>query len=181
MVAGDADGALGLGVVRLHLVVVDGPVGDVGTVDRSELAGETEVDLAVARQLAVGVVSRAADRRRHVVDVAGEGAVAVGGRAAVRARLEQRIGAEEVPAVELDLVVREVAEVVERRLERQQVIAPFSRMHTDFPAAVSTSAAVAPPGPEPTIDDVEVRHSTPLRRCSRAAARRREVRSRANR
>ena len=41
--------ALGLGVVRLQLVVVDRPVGDVGAVDRPELGREPEVDLAVAR------------------------------------------------------------------------------------------------------------------------------------
>src|SRR4029079_1163837 len=49
----NADRTLGLAVVGLHLVVVDRPVGDIGAVDRTELAGETKVDLAVARQLAV--------------------------------------------------------------------------------------------------------------------------------
>ena len=71
-VAGHADEALGLGVVRLHLVVVDRPVDDVGAVDRAELATRLEVDLAEARELAVGVEAAAADGRRQVVDLARE-------------------------------------------------------------------------------------------------------------
>ena len=97
-VAGDADDALGLRVVRLELVVVERPVDDVGAVDRPELRGEPEVDLAEARELAVGVEPAAADGRRQVVHLAGEDPVAVGVAVAERARLEQRVGAEEVAA-----------------------------------------------------------------------------------
>ena len=68
VVAGDADEPLGLRVERLQLVVVERPVGDVGALDRPELRRQAEVDLAVARQLAVGVEPGAADGRRHVVE-----------------------------------------------------------------------------------------------------------------
>ena len=88
VVAGHADGALGLGVVRLELVVVDRPVDDVGALDRSELGSGPEIDLAQARQLAVGVEAAAADRRREVVHVAGEDPIAVLDGAAERPRLE---------------------------------------------------------------------------------------------
>ena len=65
----------------------------------------------------------AADGGRQVVHLAGQEPVAVGLGAAVGARLEQRVGAEQVAAERGDLVVGEVAERLVRRLERQQVVA----------------------------------------------------------
>ena len=60
--AGHADGPLHLGVVRLQLVVVDGPVIHVGTGLGPELGQEPEVVGAEAGHLAVGVDSPTADR-----------------------------------------------------------------------------------------------------------------------
>ena len=50
-------------------------------------------------------------------DLTGEEALAIIGRASVRARLEERVRPEEVTAQELDLVVRQVARRIERRLQ----------------------------------------------------------------
>ena len=52
----------------------------------------------------------AADRRRQVVHLTREQVVAVLLVAPVRARLEERVGPEEVAAEEFDLVVRHVTE-----------------------------------------------------------------------
>ena len=120
---GDADETFGVRVVRLELVVVDRPVDDVGTVDRTELGSRLEVDGAKARQLAIGVKAATADGRRQVVDLAREHTVAVVDGAAIRPRLEERIGSEEVAPKELDLVVRHVTERIERRVEREEMIA----------------------------------------------------------
>ena len=118
-----ADGALGRGVVRLELVVVERPVDDLRTLDRPELRPRVEVDLAEAGELAVGVEPTATDGRREVVHLAGEQAVAVGLAAAEGAGLEERVGTEVVAAEELDLVVRHVPERFERRVEREEVVA----------------------------------------------------------
>ena len=82
-----------------------------------------EVDLAEARQLAVGVEAAAADGGRQVVHVADPEAVAVVVVVAVGARLEQRVRPEEVAAGELHLVVAHVPERTERRVEREEVVA----------------------------------------------------------
>ncbi len=129
-VAGHTDDPLGLGVVRLELVVVERPVDELGAVDRPQLGRGPEVDLAEAGELAVGVEAPAPDRRREVVHVAGEDAIAVGVGVPVRARLEQGVGAEEVPRVELQLVVADVPEWAERRVEREQVV-PTLLEHQD--------------------------------------------------
>ena len=63
-------GLLGRGVVRLHLVVVDRPVDELGALDRAGVAQRLEVRLAEAGELAVGVEAAAADRRREVVHLA---------------------------------------------------------------------------------------------------------------
>ena len=122
MVAGDPDHAFGLGVVGLHLVVVDGPVDDVRALDRTELGPGAEVDLAEARQLAVGVEAAAADGRGQVVHAPGEDPVAFGGAAAERPRFEERVGPEEVAEHQLELVVADMPERTERRIEREQVV-----------------------------------------------------------
>ena len=121
--AGDADQPLRLGVERLEVVVGDGPVDDVGPVDRAVLGEEREVVLPEAGELAVGVDAAAADRRRQVVHVADEDAVAVRLVPSERAGLEPRVGTEEVALGELELVVGEVTERLERRVEREQVVA----------------------------------------------------------
>ncbi len=59
----------------------------------------------------------AADRGGKVVHVTRELAVAVRVVAAQRARFDHRVGTEEEPAAELDLVVGHVAERPERRVE----------------------------------------------------------------
>ena len=59
--------------------------------------------------------------------------VAVGVGPPERPRLEERVGAEEVAAGELDLVVGEVALQLVRRLQVEQVIAPLLE-HDDAPA-----------------------------------------------
>ena len=135
VVTGDADDPLGLGVVRLELVVVERPVDDVGTLERAELGAHAEVDLAKARQLAVSVEAPAADRRRQVVDGTGPDPVAVGFSPAVGARLEQGIGTEEVPELELQLVVADVPERPVRLVEREEVVRALLE-HDDRPPAL---------------------------------------------
>ena len=75
---GRADEALGRRVVRFELVVLHGPVGDGGAVDRAAGGQEVEVLLAEAGELGVGVVAAAADGARQVVDLADEQPLAVG-------------------------------------------------------------------------------------------------------
>ncbi len=181
VVARHADETLGVRVVRLHLVVVDGPVGDVGALHGPELRREPEVDLAVARELAVGVVPGAAHRRRHVVDVAGEASFTVRGRTAVRAGLEQGVGPEEVPAVELDLVVREVTKARERWLQREEVVATLLQDAHRLPRPAEHVGRGRPARAGTDDHHVEVRHRSPRRRSSPAAGRRRRTRWRANR
>ncbi len=155
-VAGHADEALGLGVIGLHLVVVDGPVGDVGAVDRTELGPRFEVDGAKARELAVGVEPAAADGRREVVDLAGEEPVAVAFVAPVAAWFEERVGTEEVPAQRLDLVVRDVAQAGERLLERQEMVAPLLE-HDHRPARAREHVGRGRPrGPRADDDGVAI-------------------------
>ena len=157
-VAGHADGPFGLGVERLHLLVVDWPVGHRRALDRAELAQQAEVDLAVARQLAVGVEPRAAHRRRHVVDVADRSALAVGNRSPVAARLEQRIGTEEVAPAELHLVVRLVTQTVEGRVEREEVVATLLE-DAHRPARLGEHVGGGrASGARTDHDDVELRH-----------------------
>ena len=91
--AGDADGPLHLGVERLELVVVEGPVLD-GRVLLGPVGGEEpEVLLAETRHLAVGVRAAAANRRRDGVHLADVGVLALLRVAPERPRLDQRVGA----------------------------------------------------------------------------------------
>ena len=91
--------------------------------------------------------------------------------AAVGARLEQRVGAEQVAAGERrSRRWRSGAAARSGAVRSTRWLRPFSRMITDQPAAVSTSATVAPPGPEPTMMASQSRH--------RGAASRREQRLR---
>ena len=89
--------------------------------------------LAEPGELAVGVEAAAPNRRREVVDLAGPDAIAVGFGVAVGARLDQRVGPQEVAEHELDLVVAHVTERAERRVEREEVVAPLLE-HDDRPA-----------------------------------------------
>ena len=88
---------------------------------------------------------------------------------------------------ELDLVVRLTSPSGPNGGSRSsRWLRPFSSTITDQPAAVRTSATVAPPGPLPDDDGVAVVVSQravrrPRRRCSRGAGRRRGTRSRASR
>ena len=86
-----------------------------------------EVHLAEPGQLPVGVEPAAADGGRQVVDPAGVDPVAVVDAVTERARLEERVGAEDVAAQELHLVVADVPERLVRRLEVEQVVARPSR------------------------------------------------------
>jgi hypothetical protein len=52
---------------------------------------------------------------------------------------------------ELDLVVGVVGDQVVRGLELDEVVPATLETTTERPPAVSTSAAVDPPGPEPTM------------------------------
>ena len=171
VIARDTDDAFRFRVERFDLCVVDGPVRDVGAGNRAELGTQPEVDLAQTGQLAVGVVTGAAQRRGHVVQLAREEALAVGSGTPVRTRFQQRIGAEEVTTVELDLVARDVPEGCERRVEVQQVVATLledahrlarGREHLGRGGAARAGA---------DDDDVELRHASPRRRSSRAVAR----------
>ena len=126
---GHADRPLDLGVVRLHLVVVEWPVVDgrilLGAVRREE----AEVLLAKARDLAVGMGAPASYRRRNGVHLADVGVLTLVRGAAERTRLDEWVGAEEVAGDELDLVVR----VVTRRLRQivgvEQVVATLLHDH----------------------------------------------------
>ena len=158
VVAGHADRAFGLRVERLELVVVERPVGDLGTLDRPQLRREAEVDLAVARQLPVGVETGAADRRGHVVEIAGGEPLAVGRRAPVGARLEQRVRTEEVAPGEFDLVVRQVAEPVEGRHQREEVVAALLEDADRLPGGGEHVGRGGTSRPGTDHDDVELRH-----------------------
>jgi hypothetical protein len=114
---------LGRRVVRLHLVVVDGPVDERRPVDRSGRGHRLEVVLTEAGQLAVGVEAAAPHGGGQVVDVADVEPLAVVLGAAERPRLQPRVGSEEVPAHELQLVVRDVAERSEGSFEREEMVA----------------------------------------------------------
>ena len=103
--AGHPDGPLDLGVVRLELVVVDRPVGHVGPGLGAETGREAEVVGPEAGHLAVGVGPPSAHGGRHRVDLAHVDPVAVVLAGPEGPRLDQGVGPEEVPAVELDLVV----------------------------------------------------------------------------
>src|SRR5262249_47264790 len=149
--------------------------------DGTELARESEVDLAIARQFAVGVEARAADGGRHIVHVARERAVAFGDGTPVGARLEQRVGAEEITTAELDLVVRQVTEVVERGRERGEVVASLLEDAHRLALGREHVRRSRAAGPRPHDDDIEIRHSTPRRRSPRAVARRPRTRWRATR
>ena len=85
------------GVVRLEVVVADRPVARRRRPRRGPgRSRSVEVLLSEARQLAVGVEAATADGGRQVVHLADEQSLAVLRSAPVGARLEQRIGAEEV-------------------------------------------------------------------------------------
>ena len=181
MITRDTDDPFGIRVERLELVVVERPVGDVGTVDRAVFRSETEVDLTQTRQLPIGVVSGTPEGRRHVVALAREEPVAVGHAAAVRARLEQWIRTEEVPAAELDLVARDVAQRRERRFQREQMVAPLLEEAHGLPRVGERLGRGRAARPGPDDDDVELRHPSPPRHSIRAVARRRRIRWRASR
>ncbi len=159
VVAGHPDRAFRGRVVRLELVVAEGPVGDLGPVDRAELRARVEVDLAEAGELAVGVEPATADGRREVVHLSGQESVAVGLAASEGARFEERVGAEVVATEELDLVVRHVAERLEWRVEREEVVAALLE-HDHRPSRGGEHLGRGRPGRSGAHDhDVALRHS----------------------
>ena len=150
VLAGDAEQLLDRGVVGLQVVVLQRPVVDLrrrrsarGRCSRWKSSSRKRGSLASActpppptvdgRLLTSPTISRSPSC----------------GAAPVGAGLEQRVGAEQVPALG-DLVVGEVAQRLVRRLQATPGGCGPSRPRSPTsPAAVSTSAAVAPPGPEP--------------------------------
>src|SRR5207302_3984536 len=103
----------------------------------------------------------AADRRRQVVHLTREEAVAVVLVAPVRARFEQGVGPEEVAAEELDLVVGHVAERFVRRVEREQVV-PALLEHDHRPPCRGEDVGRGRAGrPGADNDGVTVAHSGP--------------------
>ena len=131
--AGHSDETLGFGVAGLELAVIEGPVGEVRSVDRASLRQEAEIHLAEPGHLGVGVHGPSSDARREVVDLADQEMVAVVLGPPKGPWLEERVRTEEVPARELDLVVGEVPPESVRRLEVEQVVAPLLQ-HDDAPA-----------------------------------------------
>ena len=157
-----ADQALGLGVVRLELGVVEGPVGQRGPVDRAPGAEQGEVLLTEAGQLAVGVGAAAAHRGREVVDVAGEQAVAVGLGAAERPGLDQRVRAQEVALGELDLVVGELTLQPVRRVQVEEVVATLLQDHHRPARGGEDVGEGRPARPAPDDDGVGVHGQPPV-------------------
>ena len=141
-----------------------------------------------------------ADGGGQVVDVADVEPVAVRIGPAERAGLEPRVRAEEVPPHELQLVVGDVAERAERRVERQQMVAALLE-HQHRPARRGEHVGRGGPrGPGPDDDGIPLAHAFPAlgpagravrapltpvlplpRRCSPGAGRRRGTRSPASR
>ena len=124
-----ADGPLHLGVVRLELVVVDRPVVDRRVLLRPVGGEESEVLLTEARHLAVGVRPATTDGGGDGVHLADVRVLPVVGRAPECARLDERIGPEEVAGDELDLVVGVVAGGLRRVVGVEQMVAPL--LHDD--------------------------------------------------
>ena len=106
--AGHPDGPLHLGVVRLQLVIVEGPVGHFGIGLGSELGQHPEVVRAETGHLAVGMDAPAPDRGGHRVELADVDTVAVSLFGPERTGLDEGVGSEEIPVVKLDLVIRVV-------------------------------------------------------------------------
>ena len=159
VVPGDADEALGGRVVRLELVVAERPVDEVGTFDGAELGAGVEVDLAKARELPVGVEPAAADRGRQVVHPAGVDPVALALAVTEGARLEERVGAEEVAGEALHLVVADVTARRVRGLEVEQVVRALLE-HDHRPSRVGEDVGGGRPcGSGPDDDGVDVSHA----------------------
>ena len=165
------------GVVRLQVVVADRPVDDVGSCRSARgPTRQLEVDRAKTRQLAVGVKARTADRRRHALFTSPVRmrSPSASLRMTVRARLEERIGPEEVPAEELDLVVRHVPERTVGLVEREQVVAALLQ-HDHRPAGRGEHVGRGRAGGAGADDHRVVvvggisHGRVPLRRCSRAS------------
>ncbi len=118
-----ADGPLHLGVVRLELVVVERPVGHLGTGLGTELTEQPEVVGAESGYLAVGVHTATAHRRRDRVELPYMDVVAVGLLASEGAGLDQWVRTEEVSVVEFDLVIRIVERWLAEVVRIEQVVA----------------------------------------------------------
>jgi hypothetical protein len=136
-VAGHADQLLDLVVDRGDLVVVEGPVVDVGALDGAQQAALAEVDVPEPRRLGVPVDGAAAHGLGQVLHGAHVAGLGVGGVPAVGAGLGHRIGRGEAPAG-LELVAREprpgdlLGEVVEPQValvEHHDVVAGLGQHH----------------------------------------------------
>ena len=149
-----ADGPLHLGVERLELVVVDGPVVDGRTLLRTVGGEEAEVLFPEARHLAVGVGSAAPDSRRDGVHLAHVRVLALVGGPAEGPRLDQRVGSEEVARDELDLVVRVVTCRPGHVVGVEQVVPPLLHDHHRPARPRQHLGRGGPAGPGPDDDGV---------------------------
>ena len=161
VLAGDAEALLDRGVVRLEVVVGDGPVGHGRVVEGSSGRVEPEVLVAEAGQLGVGVDAAAADRDRQVVDLAGEEAVSVGLASTVGAGFEDRVGSQEVASGGGDLVVGEVAQRLVRWFEIDEVVAPLLQDDHRPPGRGEDLCRGGAAGARPDDDGVAVGHEVP--------------------
>ncbi len=157
--AGDADGALDLGVVRLELVVVERPVDDVRAFLGPVGGPHPEVLLPEARHLAVGVRPAAPDGGRDGVDLPHVGVLALVGRAPEGTRLNQRVRPQEPASDELDLVVGVVRRGPGRIVGVEQVVAALLQDH-DRPAGAGQHLGRGRPTRTRSDDDRVRRHGS---------------------
>ena len=155
-VAGDAERLLDSCVVRLQLGVLDGPILDVRAVDRPPLTSQSKILLTEPGELGVCVDPAATDRRREVVDLAGEDPVSVSRGAAVGARLEDWVGAEQMAPRERDLVVGKMPQRFVRRLRIDEVVAAFLQDDHRPSRRAQHLGCGRPPGSGPDHDHVAV-------------------------
>ena len=123
------DRALDLCVVRLELVVVEGPVVDGGTLLRPVDREEAEILLTEPWHLPVGMGPSPADRGGDGVHLADVCVLALVRRATEGPRLDEWVRPEEVARHELDLVVGVVARGSRQVVGIEQMVA--SLLHDD--------------------------------------------------
>ncbi len=149
-----ADGPLHLGIERLELVVVDGPVVD-GRTHLGTVGGEeAEVLFPQARHLAVGVGPATPHRCRDGVHLAHVRVLALVGGPAEGPRLDERVGSEEVARDELDLVVGVVARRPGHVVGVEQVVPPLLHDHHRPAGPRQHLGRRRPAGPGPDDDGV---------------------------
>ena len=169
LLAGHPDEPLGLGVVRLEVVVGERPVDDVGALDRAERRAA-----AGSRPPGSGAACRRrGSRRRRPSTAASSRGRRRGGRRRPRPRRNVRgstsgSGPSRWRCSDLSSSLAEWPSGPNGASSSIRWFAPFSSTTTVQPCAVSRSATVEPDGPEPTMTASQSSPSTgPVARAHR--------------